>query len=163
MLIVCTRDTDIRNWTADWQSNSAAWGTIHYIPTNLTPAQATDNFRQAIQALADGEPLCISGHGNDKAIGDEGSGPDDWGWDENQLAALLAATKVRIKLVLIRACARTVINLAPGVAVALGDIGAHQNLWLYSYSKEILIVTPYPDPDKTKLDKNVELQAAMVT
>lgn len=163
MLIVCTRDTDIRNWTANPQSNSAAWGATHYIPANLTPSQATNNFRGAIQALIDGEPLCMSGHGNDKAIGDEESGPDDWGWNPNQLADLLAATTVRIKLVLISACAKTVINLAPNVAVALENRGVHQGLWLYSYSKEIPVESPYPNPDKAKLDRNVELQAALVT
>ena len=163
MLIVCTRDADIRNWTANQQSNSTAWGTVHYIPAHLSPAQATDNFRQAIQALTDGEPLCISGHGNDKAIGDAGSGPSDWGWNTKELADLLAATTVDIELVLISACAKTVINLAPGVAVALQNRGDHQGLWLYSYSKGIPIETPYPAPDKEKLDKNVELQAARVT
>lgn len=160
MIIVCTRDESIRAWTQDPRSNAAAWGGVVGIPKQLGQAAATTSLSQIISGVPPAAPLCLSAHGDDQSIGDSVKG-QPWEWTVADLAAILAGVPTRTGPLLIRACAHTVANVAPGVAVALENLGAQSGLWCYSYNVPIDITATYPSPDK--LASSVELQGTLVS
>jgi len=158
MLIVVTADQDIRNWTQDPQSNSGAWGTVWGIPRSLAQQDASTALRNQINGLPPAEPICLSGHGNDKEIGDEVGG---WTWTVADLARILANVQPRSGPLFIRACAKSVVNYSARLAYELEKNQAQPGLWCYGYRIAIDIRAHYPRPQN--LDKDVDLQGTQVS
>jgi hypothetical protein len=161
MLIVCTHDQNIIDWTLDPNSGANSWGNIYVLNGRNNQRQATLELQHLLDALAPGEPLCLSAHGNDEEIGDEGNGRGEWGWTSNDIAAMLPATQQHYPgVILIRACARQVSNFSAHLAVALQDMRKLNHLWIYGYNVAIDIDQHYPAPNV--LNQRRDLQGSQV-
>lgn len=162
MLIVCTKDPNIIAWTQDTQSGANQWGKIIVIDVFFNQVLATQALADALQQLKKNEPLCLSAHGNDDEIGDEGSGPNDWSWNRSDIATLLRnnAPQEYSGPILISACADKVSNFSGGLAVELQKIKALNGVWIYGYNKPVGIAQKYPGPNN--LAKQVDLQGTQV-
>ena len=160
MLIVCTRDNEIRDTAQEPLSDAKLWGTVTLLPSGTKPA-ANRAFVEALKTLRRDEPLCLSAHGNDEEIGDETA--KGWGWDSQAIAALLAEHAPRgwTGPILIHACAKQVSNFSAHLAVALDTAKAFDGLWCYGYNKAVPSASGYPDP--AKLDKKPDLQGTRVS
>ena len=160
MLIVCTQDNRIIEFTQSVESGAARWGELVELPRGRQ-RQATLALKDALQRVREAEDLCLSAHGNDDEIGDEND--DGWTWTASEVAALLSENlpngyRGRI---LIRACTDTVASFAAHLAVELGRRRWLHGVWIYGYIKHLAIKTQYPDPQN--LDKDVELSPHQVT
>jgi hypothetical protein len=160
MIIVCTKDADIRRWAEDRESGGSKWDSVVAVPPGLSQDDATAFLQQTLAGLDPAEAVCLTAHGNNDEIGDEGNGPDDWGWDYQALAMILASTPKRTGPLLIRACATKVVNFSAQLAQALRQTGAQKGLWCYGYRIAVDVKDHYPAP--TTLDKNVDLQGTRV-
>lgn len=160
MMIVCTKDPDIVDWTGNPVSRATAWDALVVLDRTFDQARATTQLRDAISRLRDDEPFCLSAHGNDTELGDEG--PDGWGWTAQTIAAILRQDAPRgyEGPVLIRTCAETIASFAPNLAVALEDLNALDGVWIYGYNRPIPITQTYPGP--TRLADKVNLQGTLV-
>jgi len=161
MLIVCTHDNDIINWTGDPRSESHKWSPVYILDGTKKKAGASTQLGNFLTTLGQNESLCLSAHGNDAEIGDEGSGPKDWGWTCAQIANLLGDKAPGFKgNILIHACAKTVSNFSAGLAVALQAKRALKGVWIYGYKDPIGSNQRYPDP--ADISKHVSLQGTQV-
>ena len=161
MLIVCTQDAAIINWTQQAASNSVLWGNVQYLAVGQTQVQATNQLAGFLANLSNNEPLCLSAHGNDTEIGDAGTGPNDWGWTTNAIAGLLQANAANNQgPMLMRVCCETVANFSAGLAVALENIQALNLVWIYGYNRPVPITQVYPAPGN--LGNQVDLQGTQV-
>ncbi len=121
MLVVCTQDDDIREAVEEHGSGADAWGEVVLLPKGSRAAAE----RALVAALATARgPVCLSAHGNDEEIGDEGNGADDWGWGRRQVARLLARVPGPVGPVLVHACAENVSNFGGARPRARGGAGA---------------------------------------
>ncbi|QQE79754.1 hypothetical protein [Alicyclobacillus sp. SO9] len=160
MLIVITRDEDVMEWASSPESGADAWGSIRQLSAG-TQSDANREMRLLLSQVQSGEPLCITGHGNDTEVGDEGSHPADWTWTHSQLAALLAELgEDYIAPILMEVCAETVTDFAAHLVLSLEKRNALAGVWVYGYNKSISIRHPFPKP--VSLDKNLELYAKQV-
>jgi hypothetical protein len=160
MLIVCTHDVDIINWTNNPNSGASAWGHIYVLNGALNQANATIQLQGILATLGANEPLCLSAHGNDTEIGDEGAGPHDWGWTDHAIANMLPLAPHNPGVILIRACAHQVSNFSAHLAVALDGLHRLNHLWIYGYNVAIPINRHYPSP--ATLHNQVDLQGTQV-
>jgi len=157
MLIVCTKDPTIVDFTKSSESGSKQWGELVILTGNQT--EATIQLIEALKRVND--PLCLSAHGSDTEIGDEGYGGKYWTWTAKQIAAhFLDATGSYGGPILIHACAKNVSNFSAHLAVALEEVGALNNVWIYGYNKAIGSDARYPDP--AFLNLQVDLQFSKV-
>jgi len=159
MLIVCTQDPNIINWTKNVASQSGLWSPIEVLPTGASQDQANAALSAAVGRLHPADALCLSAHGNDEEIGDESGG---WSFSYDTVARLLleSAPKGYQGPILIHACAKQVANFAARLAVALEKLRALSGVWIYGYQKAVDVQSRYPNPQT--LDKNRELYATRV-
>ncbi len=157
MLVVCTQDDDIREAVERHGSGADAWGEVVLLPKGSRAA--AERALVAVLATARG-PVCLSAHGNDEEIGDEGNGADDWGWSRRQVARLLARVPGRVGPVLVHACAENVSNFSAGLALALQEERALEGVWVYGYNRPVPATADYPRPDA--LSRQVDLQGTQV-
>jgi hypothetical protein len=161
MLIVCTQDEVVRNWAQNPLSGSNDWGAVIALPAG--PQQnASQAFLNALRALDRNEPLCLSAHGNDTEIGDSGHGPNDWGWDTEDIAELLRLSVPNHYSgpVLCSVCSETVANFSAGLVVALERARALNGVWIYGYNRPVPSNAHFPAPNE--LDRKVDLQGTQV-
>ena len=157
MLVVCTQDDDIREAVEEHGSGADAWGEVVLLPKGSRAAAE----RALVAALATARgPVCLSAHGNDEEIGDEGHGADDWGWNRRQVARLLARVPGPVGPVLVHACAENVSNFSAGLALALQEERALEGVWVYGYNRPVPADARYPRPDV--LSTQVDLQGTQV-
>ncbi len=160
MLIVITRDKDIMNWVESSKSGSENWIRVKQLSAG-TQREVTQQMVQLLKLVKTEEPLCITGHGNDTEVGDEGSDPADWTWSNDQLAQLFGGLVDGYEgPVLMEVCADSVTDFATNLVLSLEKIKKLNGIWVYGYNKSISAYHPFPSPDK--LDKNVELYAKQV-
>ncbi len=159
MLIVCTQDLAIREAAEDPTKGGGAWGAISLLPPGGQPG-ATVNFRARLAEIGEHEPLCLSAHGNNDEIGDEGAA--GWGWSYQEVAALLQENVLATWKgpILIHACATAVVNFSANLAVRLGGLPAFAGIWCYGYNRAVPSGQGFPDP--TKLAQQVDLQGTQV-
>ncbi|WNG25677.1 hypothetical protein F0U62_17880 [Cystobacter fuscus] len=158
MLIICTRDNSIRNYP-----NSAnTWGTVVAMNNANGPQAATQELQTLIGQLGPNEPLCLSAHGNDEAIGDEQSGGNNWGWSVNDIAGILrnSAPAGYSGPILVHACMEKVENFTARLALALEGQNVLNGVWIYGTNRDMDCSEGYPRP--TKLDDNAALQSTRV-
>jgi len=149
MLIVCTQDKEIRR--ADVQTKS--WGTVTVLPAG-GQEKASEVFKRTLMTLRNGEPLCISAHGNDSEIGD--SSPEMWRWSYQAVALMLSEPIKKNAIpsaIFISACGRSVANFSTQLVVELGkllytDDSALPNVWVYGYNNDISSAQQIPSPDQ---------------
>lgn len=157
MLVVCTQDDDIREAVEEHGSGADAWGEVVLLPKGSRAVAE----RALVAALATARgPVCLSAHGNDEEIGDEGNGADDWGWNRRQVARLLARVPGPVGPVLVHACAENVSNFSAGLALALEEERALEGVWVYGYNRPVPATAGYPPPDA--LSRQVDLQGTQV-
>lgn len=159
MLIVCTQDNRIIEFTRSLESGAARWGQL----VELSPGkqrQATAELKAALARVGQTEDLCLSAHGNDTEIGDEDE--HGWTWTVSEIAGFLAENlpKGYSGRILIRACTDTIASFAANLAVELERRRQLNGVWIYGYIKQLAIKTQYPDPKN--LDKDVELSPHQV-
>ncbi|MDN5797357.1 MAG: hypothetical protein L0H79_16595 [Intrasporangium sp.] len=161
MLVVCTRDQDLRGWAKNPESGADQWGDLVELPLGKQQ-HATARLETALGSLKRDEALCLSAHGSDTEIGDEGSGKTDWTWTVGDIASLLKlnARNDYRGPVLISACAEAVSNFSAHLAVALEQEQALNGLWVYGYNNAVPAEISFPRP--SRLDKNSELQGTQV-
>jgi hypothetical protein len=161
MLIVCTQDPVVRNWAQNPLSGSNDWGAVIALPAG--PQQnATQAFLNALGRLGRNEPLCLSAHGNDLEIGDEGDQPNDWGWNAHDVAELLRLSVPNHYRgpILCSVCSETVANFSAGLAVALETARALNGVWIYGYNRPVDSNAHFPAPNE--LARKVDLQGTQV-
>ncbi len=159
MLIVCTQDNRIIDFTRTPESGAARWRQL----VELSPGgqrQATAELKVALARVEQTEDLCLSAHGNDTEIGDEDE--HGWTWTVSEIAGLLAENLPQgySGRILIRACTDTIASFAANLAVELERRKRLNGVWIYGYIKHLAIKTQYPDPKN--LDKDVELSPHQV-
>lgn len=163
MIIVCTHDPTIISWARNRESGATAWHATAILPAGASRRDATTTLANTLGALNfnTNEPLCLDAHGNDTEIGDAENGPNDWVWSIQQLARLLQDNAPNYRgPILIKACAKHVVNFSAGLAVELGKRGALRGVTIYGYNTAISCKQSFPDPGK--LDKQVDLQGTIV-
>lgn len=162
MIIVCTQDSRIVDWTFNAQSGATQWGNALQIPIGSTQKRATSLLGEALQFLGVNEPLCLNCHGTDTEIGDESSGRKDWTWNVNDIAAILIkhAPNGYKGPILIKSCATHVTNFSARLAVCLQNGRALNGVWIFGYNLAISVNQSFPDP--TTLDKQADLQGTQV-
>lgn len=162
MMIVCTKDQQIVDWTNNNQSGANNWGNTYIIPAGNGQGQATLLFGNALSLVGVNEPLCLSAHGSDTEIGDAGNGHNDWTWNVNAIANLLINNVPGgyAGPVLIRTCANQITNFSARLAVNLQNVEELNGLWIYGYNRAVLILNPYPNPNN--LANQVDLQGTQV-
>jgi hypothetical protein len=159
MLIVITRDQGIMKWAATAESGAAAWGSLKQLSAG-TQTEADTQMQQLLKLVKSDEPLCITGHGDDTEVGDEGSNPGDWTWTHGHLAALLGGLVDFKAPILMEVCAESVTDFAAHLAASLEKIKKLKGVWIYGYNKSVDVKHKFPPP--SGLDKNVELYAKQV-
>lgn len=167
MLIVITKDREIRDFYSDPGSNSAAWGQVLLLNVTDNQERATNALRKALSLFGRNEPLCLVGHGNDTEIGGSGGEDDPWGWTAQGIAEMLAALPHRPTVVLVEACAEEesdgmkvdpVFGFAQALSTELnrpGRAGTMSGCILYGYINETDVTHTLPDP--RTIDKSVEV------
>lgn len=156
MIIIVARDALMRSWALKKESGASAWGTVWAIPKEQNQHEATTSLTTTINGLPVHEPVCVSGHGHNKEIGDEDSGPNDWGWDVEAFADILAGVNVRTGPILFSTCANRVTNFSARLAVRLIEMRAQKGLWAYGYNVDLPVTAPYPKPTELEADKNIQ-------
>lgn len=161
MLIVITRDQDIMDWANSAESKSAAWAPVKQLSAG-TQSEANSQLQRYLSLVKSSEPLCITGHGNDEEVGDEGSNPADWTWTHDELAQQLGAGLVGGYKgpILMEVCAESVTDFAAHLVLSLENRQVLNGVWVYGYNKSVDVTHPFPDP--TKLDSNAELYGKQV-
>lgn len=155
MLIVCTKDQTIVDWTKSSESGAKAWGELVILDSGLTQLDATIQLVDVLKRLTD--PLCLSAHGNDTEIGDEGSGGKYWTWTYKQLAShFLQAPGSYRGPVLIHACAKSISNFSTYLVLALQEIKELDGAWIYGYNTPIGSEQRYPEPNKLSIQADVQ-------
>lgn len=157
MLIALTQDQSILNWCNDPRSGAALWGQLKPVNGGGAPT-ATVLLKSLLAQVGKGDPLCITGHGNDTEVGDaQSSGKQSWSWSASELADLLANNlpKDYSGNILMEVCSNSMTSFAANLAQALRQKPAFKNVWIYGYAKSVSVTHIFPDP--SKLDKNVEL------
>ena len=162
MIIVCTKDGAIVNWTNNNQSGANLWGNSLAINPMCDQNQATQQLANALQFLGLNEPLCLNAHGNDVEMGDAGNGPFDWTWNVNMIAGILAFALPPgyTGPVLIRICANQITNFSARLAVSLQNGQALNGVWFYGYNRAVAIQQAFPNPNN--LANQVDLQGTQV-
>lgn len=160
MLIVCTKDPTIVDWTNNSESGAQNWGDIIILDAKSSQVDATKQLKAALKKLDD--PLCLSAHGSDTEIGDEGSGGKYWTWSCSQIASYLGSQVPGSYQgpILIHACAKNVSNFSARLAVALENQRALNGAWIYGYNTAIGSDQRYPEP--RLLDSQADLQPTVV-
>lgn len=159
MLIVMTQDAKIMK-TVRLDPSAAAWDRLEQLLAG-TQTQANEQMKQLLKQVKQNEPLCITCHGSDTAIGDIGGKPGDWEWTNDNLAVLLGSLVTDYKgPILIEVCAKSVTDFAAHLTVSLEKKRHLNGVWIYGYSKSISIDHRFPAPHQ--LDKNVELAGKQV-
>jgi len=156
MIIVIARDETLRSWAHNPQSGSGAWHSVWGIPKESTQSQATAALKTAIHGLPVNEPICISGHGHDEEIGDENSGPKDWGWDVAAFAKILSEVNPRTGPLLLSTCAERVSNFAARLALELQRLGKQDGLWIFGYNRSLSVKALFPDPGQLFKDDDLQ-------
>ena len=160
MLIVITRDPDVIRWANLPISGAMAWGRLKILSAG-SQEQATAQMKQYLKLVDRNEPLCITGHGNDYEVGDEGSGPDDWSWSNDEMAELLSGLVNGYKgPILMEVCSNSVTDFSANLVVSLEKLKALDLVWIYGYNKGVGITHPFPKP--ANLTKNIELTGKQV-
>lgn len=161
MLIVCTKDKDIRDWAKNSKSGASAWGDVYLLNPDNDQEKATQELGNLIAKLKDSEPLCIHAHGNDEAIGDAASGKNNWSWSPKDLAKIFQEKKSGYKgKILVRSCGEGVDNFSSRFRVELENLKVLKGTWVYGQNRSHDIERPYAKPEN--LDKDVTLQPAVV-
>ena len=162
MIIVCTQDAAIVNWTFNPQSGANQWGNAWAIPIGSSKAHATALLGNALNFLGPNEPLCLNSHGNDREIGDAGSGPNDWTWNVNLIAGTLTDNVPNgyAGPILIKACANHITNFSARLAVCLQAGQALNRVWIFGYNLPLSVNQSFPDP--ANLGNQVDLQGTQV-
>jgi hypothetical protein len=160
MLIIITRDANIMNWANSAESGAAAWAQVKQLSAG-TQSEADSQLQQLLKVLKSDEPLCITGHGNDTEVGDEGAGAADWTWTADRLAQLLGGLATGYKgPMLMEVCADSVTDFAAHLVVSLESRRKLNGVWVYGYNKSVSVTHPFPAP--SQLGKNVELVGKQV-
>lgn len=162
MYIVVTHDESIRNWAKSKDSGAEAWQNINLL--GLMDQAPDDNLKELLGKVAADEPLCISGHGNDKEIGDEKDREFDWAWDTAQLASLLgecltAGFKAPI---LIDSCGAINKSFVGKLALELQELKKLKSIWIFGYQKKVDSDKKCPAPDLDALHKQADLTGVQV-
>ncbi len=161
MLIVCTQDPAIASWAQNPKSNSGSWQNVFCLTAGQNQTQATNQLKGHLANLSQTEPLCLSAHGNDTEIGDEGSGLSDWGWTTADIAQYLADKCPKNKgPMLMSVCCKTVANFSAGLATKLGKIPALKGVWIYGYNKSVPVTQTFTAP--SQMGNMVDLQGTQV-
>lgn len=154
MLIVCTQDTAIIDFTASHGSDAENWGNTVFLPKGGQPG-ATVTLRSALRNVGQTEDLCLSAHGNNFEIGDP-SRPG-WEWSVAEVADILGTELPDgySGSILIHACTNGIASFAANLTVALEGRRKLLNVWIYGYQKSVPTNTKYPQPNR--MDSNAEL------
>lgn len=160
MLIIITRDQKVMDAVNSKDSGADAWKPVKQLSAGMR-SDADKQMATLLRVVKSNEPLCITGHGCDKEVGDEGSGKGDWTWTSDELAKLLGGLVDGYQgPVLMEVCADSVTDFAARLAVALQDEKKLNGLWIYGYSKGVSVSHPFPAP--SALSKNAELAGKQV-
>lgn len=160
MLIVITKDQEIMEWASSPESGAGAWGSLKQLSAG-TQRTANPRLLEFLSGVAQDEPLCITGHGNDTEVGDEGSGRPNWTWTHADLASLLGALVDDYRgPILMEVCANTVSDFAAHLVESLERGRLLTGVWVYGYNKSISTRHPFPNPNN--LARNVELYGKLV-
>lgn len=161
MIIVCTKDPVVVNWSLNPLSGSPQWGNVLVLPANADRMYATVLLGYALSFIGQNEPLCLNAHGNNTEIGDA-AGPHDWVWNVNTIAGVLGYSVPNgyAGPILIRACATEISNFSTRLAVSLQNGQLLNGVWIYGYNNPLPITQGFPAP--ANLDNPVDLQAAQV-
>ena len=162
MLIVITRDGDIMTWAKSDESGARAWGSLKQLSAG-TKREADEQMGRLLSLVRIDEPLCITGHGNNTEVGDEGNEPAHWTWTFQDLAVLLGDRLVPGfgGPILMEVCGESVTDFAAHLAAQLGEQQRLLGVWIYGYNKSVDVRHRFSPPDT--LDKNVELTGKQVT
>lgn len=162
MIIVCTKDGAVVNWTNNNQSGANLWGNAFAINPMANQDQATQMLCNALAFLGLNEPLCLTAHGNDIEMGDPGNGPYDWTWNVNLIAGCLAVSVPAgyTGPILIRICANQITNFSARLAVSLQNGQALNGVWIYGYNRAVPMQQAFPNP--ANLANQVDLQGTQV-
>ena len=160
MLIVITKDQEIMEWASSPESGAGAWGSLKQLSAG-TQRTADAQLLEFLSGVAKDEPLCITGHGNDTEVGDEGSGRPNWTWTHDHLASLLGELVDAYRgPVLMEVCAEKVTDFAAHLVLSLESKRLLKGVWVYGYNKSISTRHPFPKPES--LARNVELYGKLV-
>ncbi len=155
MLIVITRDQIVMDWVLDERSGAEEWGAIKFLSC-ASQEEATAQLIQLLKLVKSDEPLCITGHGNDFAIGGAGSDDDDWPWSYAEFAAILPSLVDGYGgPILLEVCAESVTSFAANMAVEAVRYGSLYGAWVFSYQKSISAIHEFPHP--YKMTSNIKL------
>lgn len=162
MIVVCTKDPAIINWTLNDQSGANQWGNVIVINAMADQDYATTLFAHALSLLGVDEPLCFNSHGNNVEIGDAGNGPLDWTWNVNQIAALLIGNVPNgyTGPILIKSCASQISNFSARLAVSLQNGQGLNGVWIFGYNLPPPITQSFPAP--ATLAAQADLQGSQV-
>ncbi len=162
MIIVCTKDNTIVNWTNNNQSGANQWGNSLAINPMCDQNQATQQLGYALGFLGANEALCLSAHGNDTELGDAGNGPFDWNWNVNTIAGILyyCVPPGYAGPILISACADQITNFSARLAVSLQNGRGLNGVWIYGYNRAVPVQQAFPNP--AQLAQQVDLQGSQV-
>lgn len=160
MLIVVTRDSSIMDWVNNPASGASAWGSIKQLSAGKQDG-ANKQLTDLLKTVKTDEPLCITGHGNNTEVGDEGSGASDWTWTADDLANSLGSLKEGYNgPVLMEVCAQSVTDFAAHLAISLQETRILNGVWIYGYNKAVDVTHTFPNP--AKLSQNVEIYGKQV-
>ncbi|HTZ85332.1 MAG TPA: hypothetical protein VMB05_01575 [Solirubrobacteraceae bacterium] len=160
MLIVLTRDAKIMAWAASPDSGAEAWPPLKQLSAG-DQRDASQQLSTLLKLVKPHEPLCITGHGNDHEVGDEGRKRADWTWTSPQLAELLGGLVDGYKgPILTEVCSNTLTDFSANLVLALQKLKRLNGVWVYGYGKSVDVTHPFPDP--SKLDTNRELTGKQV-
>jgi hypothetical protein len=160
MLIVITRDRNIMDWVNSNDSGAAAWGSAKQLSAG-DQEDANGQLVTLLKLVKSEEPLCITGHGNDEEVGDEGSGKKDWTWTHKDLAGLLGGLVDYKGPLLMEVCADSVTDFAAHLVVSLEAAKKLNGVWVYGYNKGVSVNHKFPSP--SSLGKNIELVGKQVS
>lgn len=151
MLIVCTRDQDLRAWAINPRSGAGRWGAIVELP----PGRQQDADAKpgtALGLLTQDAARCLSAHGGDEVIGDEGPGQTDWTGGVTDTATLptLDASTGHRGPVPVEACAKQVCTVSARPALAPEKEPAPIGLWVYGYSTPVPAKISFSKPSTRK-------------
>jgi len=161
MLIVITKDESIIQWARTAASGATAWNRLAPLGS-ISQRAANRQLTDYLSQVGAEEPLCITGHGNDKEVGDEGDNARDWTWTHRELAELLGlGLPVDYRgPILMEVCANTVTDFAAHLVVSLEKLRKLNGVWIYGYNKSVSVRHKFPAPPALK--GNLELWAKQV-
>lgn len=162
MFIVVTHDESIREWAESDESGASAWQNVNLL--SLKDRDPDKKLAELLGGVGAGEPLCISGHGNDEEIGDEENNRFDWGWDTGQLAKLLSdhLTADFQAPILIDSCGAPNKSFVAKLAIELEKLKKFKSIWIFGYDKKVDSDKKCPAPELKSLQKQIELHGVQV-